>query len=49
MPENYEENVSENKELEEAISSIKVAEIDDSQGIVFFGTCHCSGNKELTV
>lgn len=33
--------------IEEEISKIKVAEVSEIEGIVFFGTCHCSGMNVL--
>ena len=30
---------------EELINKIKTVEINKSKGLVFFGTCHCSGGK----
>lgn len=28
---------------QELIKQIKVAEVNKKEGLVFFGTCHCSG------
>lgn len=42
-----EKKISKNEktDIKELISKIEVAEVKKNEGIVFFGTCHCSGNR----
>lgn len=38
------EEITEEKNL---VENIKVGEINTLEGLVFFGTCHCSGSMEI--
>ncbi|MDO4594791.1 MAG: hypothetical protein Q4B52_05365 [Tissierellia bacterium] len=39
-------NKSNEKDLKQLLKEIKTIEVDKENGLVFFGTCHCSATKD---